>query len=90
MYSTLPARLAAPYAVPQHERWTDGETRWKDGETLVPETRGMDLRELLLGSSFHFAAGEVAGPGAMTAWSKALSGGSHGSGAGGLSFASRL
>ena len=69
--------------LPQHDLQRDGEIHGKDGET-----RGMDMRELLLGSSFHFTAGEVAGPGAMTAWGKALSGGSHGSGAGGLSFAS--
>ena len=67
--------------LPQHDRWTDGEKP-------VPETRGMDMRELLLGSSFHFTAGEASGIGAMAAWGKALSGGSHGSGAGGLSFAS--
>ena len=46
------------------------------------------MRELLLGSSFHFTAGEVSGLGAMTGWGKALSGSSSGSLAGGLSFSS--
>ena len=60
----------------RHDRWTEGDSR------------GMDLRELMLGSSFHFTAGEASGLGAMTGWGKALSGSSSGSLAGGLSFAS--
>ena len=53
------------------------------------EARGMDMRDLLLGSSFHFTTGDAFGAGAVTAWGKALSGGSSsGSTAGGLSFSS--
>ena len=63
---------------PEHDRWRETEQ----------ETRGMDMRELLLGSSFHFTAGEVSGLGAMTAWGKALTGSSSGSPAGGLSLTS--
>ena len=52
------------------------------------ETRGIDLRELLLGSSFHFTAGQMSGPGAMTGWGKALTGSSSSSPGGGLTFTS--
>ena len=62
--------------LPEHGRWRD------------EETRDMDLRELLHGSSFHFTAGDVSGLGAMTGWGKALSGSSSGASAGGLSLAS--
>ena len=70
-----------PPPLPQYDRWRDDEWR---GE----ETRAMDTRELLLGSSFHFTAGEVSGLGAMTAWGKALSGSSSSSPGGGLSLSS--
>ena len=63
---------------PRYERWTQSEG----------ETHGMDLREVLLGSSFHFTAGEVSGLGAMTTWGKALAGSSHSAPGGGLSFTS--
>ena len=62
--------------------------RWRDEEWMGEETRDMAMRELLLGSSFHFTTGAVSGPGAMTAWGKALSGGASTSQAGGLSLAS--
>ena len=48
----------------------------------------MDLREVLLGSSFHFTTGAVSGLGAMTAWGKALTGGASSAPSGGLSLAS--
>ena len=67
--------------LPPEDRWQ--EEGWGDRETRV-----MDMRELLLGSSFHFTAGDVSGPGAMTGWGKALSSSSSGSLAGGLSLAS--
>ncbi len=74
-------RLDFSGAAPPLDRWTEEE--WGDGET-----RGMDMRELLLGSSFHLTTGEVSGLGAMTAWGKALSGSSHSSPGGGLSLTS--
>ena len=70
---------AAP--LPQHDRWRD--EAWR-GE----ETHAMALRELLLGSSFHFTTGAVSGLGAMTGWGKALSGSSHSAPGGGLSLTS--
>ncbi len=64
----------------QHERWRDGDA--------TGEARSMDLRELLLGSSFRFTAGDVSGLGAMTGWGRALAGSSSGAAPGGLSFTS--
>ena len=76
-------RLDFAGAPPQQDLWREGET---DGTRA--EARGMDLRELLLGSSFHFTTGNVSGMGAVTGWGKALSGSSSGSLEGGLSLAS--
>ena len=52
------------------------------------EARGMELRELLLGSSFHFSTGPASGSGRMTGWGRAVSGGSGGVLSNGLSFSS--
>lgn len=49
----------------------------------------MDMREFLLGSSFHVTAGKASGPGgAMTGWGKTLAGSSSASPGGGLTFTS--
>ena len=62
--------------VPRHDRWENGDER------------GMDMRELLLGSSFHLTTGEVSGLGAVTGWGKALSGSSSASPGDGLTLTS--
>ena len=61
---------------PRREPWQDARE--------VGDPHGKDLRELLLGSSFHFMAGKVSGLGAMTGWGKALTGSSSASPGGGL------
>ena len=61
---------------PQHDRWREGDER------------GMGMRELLLGSSFHLTTGEVSGLGAVTGWGKALSGSSSASPGDGLTLTS--
>ena len=62
--------------LPEHHRWRE------------EETRDMDLREVLHGSSFHFTTGEASGLGALTGWGKALTGSASSAPAGGLSLAS--
>ena len=52
--------LSGASPLPSHDRW-----RYEDTLGREMETRDMDLRELLLGSSFHFTSGEVSGLGAV-------------------------
>ena len=67
--------------MPEH-----GFDRWREDDG---EVRTLGGRELLLGSSFHFTSGPVAGLGTMTGWGRALQGYS-GRGAGRLSLSSEL